>query len=468
MKLVFIGGGAHRHLGIIRAILDDEKISSEVEICLYDLDKERARGIAELVKKTPEYKKSNCKILWDGDLEEFLDGADFVSTVFMPGTRLSFALGNEVSLDYGFIGSDNISFNGAFLALKGGPVILDIAKKMEKYCPCAILANFVNPVPVISALINNYTKIKCLGVCAGYKNHMWDLNRIIFGEDEENSDFNVDVCGVNHFSFILRGNYKEIDLFELLNSRIYKKNWKPPKLSPIWSDTTKKVIVKGLYKLVDIYKKFGVLIFSTEGDGMSHLFYEEAINEVLKNRKKETKNQIKKEIKMWDKMRKEEDKKFFSFANKELDKNFWEYGWKKTKNLNFGKDKNSIFVKVIKGLSGRKEKIVVSQLNNGAIKNFPERFVLEYSQIIEGRDIKPLENLYIPENMYGLISSISLHQTLLADAIYKKDPKILYHALFAYPVKQTTKETRELLKKLLQINNDEIPPVFQELKSYLS
>ncbi|HOK57027.1 MAG TPA: hypothetical protein PLF90_06835 [bacterium] len=38
MKLVFIGG-AHRHLGIIRAVLDDEAISSLCEICLYDLNK---------------------------------------------------------------------------------------------------------------------------------------------------------------------------------------------------------------------------------------------------------------------------------------------------------------------------------------------------------------------------------------------------------------------------------------------
>jgi len=468
MKLVFIGGGAHRHLGIIRSILDDEKISSEIEICLYDIDKERAKGMAELVKKTPEYKKSNCKILWDGKLEEFLEGSDFVSTVFMPGTRLSFILGNEVSLDHGFLGSDNISFNGAFLALKGGPVILDIAKKMEKYSPNAILANFVNPVSVISALINNYTKIKCLGICAGYKNHMWDLNRIIFGKDEENPDFDVDVCGVNHFSFILRGNYKGTDLFDILNTRIYRKNWKPPELSHIWSDITRKVIKKGLYRVVDIYKKFGVLIFSTEGDGISHLFYEEALNEALKNKKRKKKNQIKKEIKMWEKLRKEEDEKFFSFANKELDENFWKDGWKKTGNLNFKKDENSIFVKIIKGLSGRREKIVVSQLNKEAVKKFPERFVLEYSQIIEGKDIRPVENLFIPENMYGLISSISLHQTLLADAIYKEDPKILYNALFSYPVKQTSKEAKKLWKELLEINKDEIPSVFQNLKFYLS
>jgi len=36
------------------------------------------------------------------------------------------------------------------------------------------------------------------------------------------------------------------------------------------------------------------LIFSTEGDGMSHLFYEEALNEALKNRKRKKKKSNKK------------------------------------------------------------------------------------------------------------------------------------------------------------------------------
>ncbi|MCX7917672.1 MAG: hypothetical protein N2589_06050 [bacterium] len=465
MKLVFIGG-AHRHLGIIRGIIDEEEIAQKFEICLYDIDRERAEGMANLIKKTPEYKKSNCKVSWEGELEKFLDGADFVSTVFMPGTRLSFILGNEISLDYGFFGSDNISFNGAFLALKGGPIILDIVKKMEKYCPNAILANFVNPIGVLSALVNNYTKIKCLGICAGYKNHMWDLNRVIFSKDEENSEFDVDACGVNHLSFILRGKYNNKDIFELFNESIHRKNF-TIRVSNLWDKNVKNNIKKGLKKWIEIYKTFNVLIFSTELDGMIHLFYEEAMDEILKNRKRKTLKEIKKEVKVWEKSRKIEDEKFYSLCKEEFDKKFWEEGWKKMKNINLRKDKNSIFVKIVKGLSGRKEKIVASQPNNEAVKNFPKRFVLEYSQIIEGKDIKPIENLFIPENMYGLISSISQHQTLLADAIYSKDPKLLYNALFSYPVKQTSKNVKKLWKELLEINKLEIHPVFQKLNSFL-
>ncbi|MCS7181019.1 MAG: hypothetical protein NZ891_06690 [bacterium] len=160
-------------------------------------------------------------------------------------------------------------------------------------------------------------------------------------------------------------------------------------------------------------------------------------------------------------------KNFIHYAKKNLIKNSGKKDGKKMKNINLRKDKNSIFVKIVKGLSGRKEKIVASQPNNEAVKNFPKRFVLEYSQIIEGKDIKPIENLFIPENMYGLISSISQHQTLLADAIYSKDPKLLYNALFSYPVKQTSKNVKKLWKELLEINKLEIHPVFQKLNSFL-
>ncbi|MCS7181018.1 MAG: hypothetical protein NZ891_06685 [bacterium] len=227
-----------------------------------------------------------------------------------------------------FFGSDNISFNGAFLALKGGPIILDIVKKMEKYCPNAILANFVNPIGVLSALVNNYTKIKCLGICAGYKNHMWDLNRVIFSKDEENSEFDVDACGVNHLSFILRGKYNNKDIFELFNESIHRKNF-TIRVSNLWDKNVKNNIKKGLKKWIEIYKTFNVLIFSTELDGMIHLFYEEAMDEILKNRKRKTLKEIKKEVKVWEKSRKIEDEKFYSLCKEEFDKKFWEEGWKK-------------------------------------------------------------------------------------------------------------------------------------------
>ena len=65
------------------------------------------------------------------------------------------------------------------------------------------------------------------------------------------------------------------------------------------------------------------------------------------------------------------------------------------------------------------------------------------------------------------MSALATHQTLLGDAIATEDPKTLYQALFAYPVKQNAAASRALYKELLEINKDEIPASFQRTKDYL-
>ena len=67
----------------------------------------------------------------------------------------------------------------------------------------------------------------------------------------------------------------------------------------------------------------------------------------------------------------------------------------------------------------------------------------------------------------GLLSALATHQTLLGDAIATEDPRLLYQALFAYPVKQNTDDARAVCKELLEINKDEISPNFQTVKEYL-
>ncbi|MCM8833444.1 MAG: hypothetical protein NC816_05955 [Candidatus Omnitrophica bacterium] len=53
------------------------------------------------------------------------------------------------------------------------------------------------------------------------------------------------------------------------------------------------------------------------------------------------------------------------------------------------------------------------------------------------------------------------------DAIYYKDPKILYNALCSYPINQLSKKSKKLWRELLEINRNEIPIEFQNLKYYI-
>jgi len=456
MKAVFVGGGAHRHLGIIRSAMAAKAVFDGGEINLYDLDVPRAEAMGRMLMMTPEFADISCKVTWGTSLEAALDGADAVSVVLMAGSRRSFALSGLASQKHGFMSSDQLSPSGAFLALKGGPILMNIARKLEKLSPDAWIIDFANPVAVLSAAVNNHTKIKALGVCGGYTNHCWDLMRLM-GKDEECPDFDVEVAGVNHLSFILRGKLHGRDLYELLGEHLGP-DWRPPRFQPHWNAVTKRNIRYALWKLVELYHKFGVVIFSTEGDGMAHLFYEEM--NAMHRGPRLSRAAILKSTSVPDRGRQEADRQFRAFLGQNLDAKFWATHWRK--DWNFRRVDNDIIVKILRGLAGvREEKIVTSHPSQGAVEGFKDRTVLEYSQVLKKGRLRPYGRLALPDAFHGLISSLATHQTLLGDAIGTEDPKTLYHALFAYPIGQNTKAARALCRDLLEINRDEIPRSFQ-------
>jgi alpha-galactosidase/6-phospho-beta-glucosidase family protein len=84
---------------------------------------------------------------------------------------------------------------------------------------------FANPVPIFSVAVTNYTKIKALGICAGFGNHRWALPRIC-GRNRYESEWHVVAAGVNHLSFIQHGKYKELDMDEILREYLIV-DWQP-------------------------------------------------------------------------------------------------------------------------------------------------------------------------------------------------------------------------------------------------
>jgi len=467
MKVTFIGAGAHRHLPVIRGVMAKKRIMDGGEICLYDLNTTRSRAMAAMLMKTPEYKKINCTIKWDITLEEALDGADGVQVVLMAGSRETYALGCNTCWKRGYIGSDNISASGAILALKGGVIIMDIAQKMEKLCPKAWLMVFVNPVAVLSGAVNNHTKIKALGICEGYQNHGWDLMRLM-GIEEECLDFKLDVAGVNHMSFILKGTLKGKDIFGMIDRAMAKKNWSIPKIDPVFPGARGRAIARSMAELAEVYRRYRLLVFSSEGDGFTRIFPEYwHAAQAIKNARNTTSAQIRGAYRASAGKINKADKYFESFLDKDLDKKFWD---ERAKNENiFRRRDNEITVHILNAIcSNKSAKIVTSFPNRGAVENIDDRYILEYSQKLNADGIKPAGRYRIPEMMDGLVTSMAAHQTLLGDAIAAKDPKLLAQAFYCYPERRAfTKDTRKLFKDLIKINAKELAPEFVKVMDYL-
>lgn len=467
MKIVLVGGGAHRYLGVARSILAEGSLMENGEINILDLDTERAEVMGRMIEKSPEYPGSGCKVVWDSSLEGALEGADVVIVVLMAGDRKTYEKSRTLCGKYGFIGSDQLSPSGAFLGLKGGKIIMGIARKMEELCPNALLLDFANPVAVLSAAVNNHTKIRCLGVCAGYTNHIWDLNRIL-GEDSPKDKYDIKCAGVNHMSFILRDSQYITgeNLYDVIDRRLNEGEWQLPELLPRWNEFAIKNLTKSVNTLMRLYKKYGWLVFSSEGDGLAHLEIETVYRDAAANIAKVSDNEIDDDLNKMLEGRTKGNAAFKSFLEND-DPEIWSKESPETTNLLRADD--NIMTKCIKAIGGVGDmKIATSYLNNGAVKGFSDRTVLEYSQILGKNVITAVPDLEVPPVFYGLVAGLASHQTLLGDAIATEDPKILFEALYSYPVQQDTENSKNLFKELIKLSEKELPASFQKTIDYFN
>jgi alpha-galactosidase/6-phospho-beta-glucosidase family protein len=462
MKLVLVGGGSHRYLSVARSVLAIPGLFENGEINLYDPAVHRAQAVGQMIQKCPEYQQVNCTVTWGTTLDQALDGADAVIVVLMAGGRRDFEFSSLTARQHGFLASDQLSPSGAILALKGGPILMDIARRMEKLCPEAWLIDFANPVAVLSAAVNNHTKIKCLGVCAGYTNHQWDLTRLLYGQDQQWNDYKVFSAGVNHLSFILPGStHRGRDLHEIAAEKLLDENWETPQLSDRWHSGTQDNIKKSVLTLCDYYRKYRQLVFSSEGDGMVHLDIEGRYNRQAVDDLQITPEQIDARINKGAQAREQNDRDFIAWLDRDMSAADWDV--ERPEALYLLRSDEDLMVQVIKATTSQTElPIATSFPNRGAVRGFTDRTVLEYSQLLSCKGLRAAGTFEVPNVFKGLIGALASHQTLLGDAIATEDPRVLFEALYSYPVKQDTAESKAMWKALLEVSKDQIPAAFQQ------
>lgn len=459
MNVVFLGGGSLRLTPIIRGLLKREGIFNGGSIRLVDRMLDRAELVGRAILRCPEMKGVDCRVTWTDDLDRALEGADMLYITMAIEREPSLYLATEASVRHGFLCSDQLSVNGAFLAARGGAPILSFARKMEKYCPDAMMLIFANPVAVYSAMVNNHTKIRALGICGGYRNHCWDLPRIC-GCDEYDDSMEAVSAGVNHLSFILRGRWHGKDLFDVLKERLTP-DWQPPAIT---TNTRVEAVQLGLRQMAELYHRYGTTIFSTEGDGIGHIFPECYLKQQAEHFKPRTAEQLKQHTAN---AKSAIDARFAKFAA-ELNRNddsIWNAPI--LKNPLFGLDSSDLSISVMAALAGLGSfKIAASAPNRGAVAGFSDRMALEYTMTIDGKNLTPAENLYVPAPFYSFIAGLSEFQTLQADAIASGDPRIFADSLEAYPVNRFSSKRKEYFHEMFDIYTD-IPKSLQDGKNFV-
>jgi alpha-galactosidase len=218
LKVVIIGAGSHVFAkNLITDILSYPELS-RCTISLVDIDEEALKLTTAFAKKLVSQHNLETKIESATDRKEVLEGADYVIVSIRVGGMDATKLDLEIPAKYGVkqgIG-DTIGPGGVFYALKHIPVLLDICHDVEDLCPDALLINYTNPMAMLCWAMNDYTKVKNVGLCHSVQGTAAELARYLGAPLEELSYW---VAGINHMAWFLELKWNGEDAYPILREK---------------------------------------------------------------------------------------------------------------------------------------------------------------------------------------------------------------------------------------------------------
>ena len=230
VKVCIIGGGSR--LWAIQFLKDltlQDKLGAHV--VLYDIDKNAAENNEEVANEIFRIngKADVLSVSVASTLDEGLRGADFVIIAIEPGLTEIRKFDLELPEEYGILQSvgDTTGPGGLMRARRAIPLFIDFARAIEKNCPDAWVINYTNPMTLCtSALYKGYPGIKALGCCHEVFHTESYIAAFIAEkrgiETPDRREIDIDVSGLNHFTFVTKARYKGEDVMPLLKE--YVKN----------------------------------------------------------------------------------------------------------------------------------------------------------------------------------------------------------------------------------------------------
>lgn len=224
-KITFIGAGSFTFTRNLVTDLLTFPAFYDAEFCLMDIHPGRLEGIEKCCRRIVEASGKPAKITTTMSREEALTGADGVLCTVFNGDIDVMRHEIEIPKKYGVdinIG-DTRSVSGIFRALRGIPLLLDICKDIEKYCPKAVFLNYTNPMSMLCKAMQKYTNVDVTGLCHSVQ-HTVQLLANWMEMPVEDIDY---LCaGVNHQAFYLKLEKAGEDLYPRLrevmkNEEIY-------------------------------------------------------------------------------------------------------------------------------------------------------------------------------------------------------------------------------------------------------
>ena len=196
MKLAIIGGGGFRVPLVYGALLDRRPFD---DVVLHDVDPERLDRIAAVLEGQAAEHGDRVPFRTSTDLDDALEGADFVFVAIRVGGLEGRAVDESVPLGHGVLGQETTGPGGICFALRTIPAMVDLAERVRSRAPGAWLVNFTNPAGMVTEALQQVVGDRAIGICDSPSAL---CRRVAAALHRSADDLAFDYFGLNHLGWL--------------------------------------------------------------------------------------------------------------------------------------------------------------------------------------------------------------------------------------------------------------------------
>lgn len=436
LKIVTIGGGSSYTPELIDGFIKRYAELPVTDYYLLDIEegKEKLEIVGKLAKRMVQQAGVPIKIHLTLDREEALKDADFVTTQLRVGFLDARITDERIPLKYGVLGQETTGPGGFMKAQRTIPVLLDICRDMEKWCPHAWLINFTNPAGIVTEAITRHSNIRTIGICSGANSMMMDIAKA-YGV--EKSAVDTRIIGLNHLIFAdriaIHGEDKTDDFIN--------------KLAEGSANNSLKNIPD-----IGFTARFAQALHMYPISYLKYFFLNKEMVEAAQRDAdtKGTRGEQTREI---------EKRLFELYQDEHLNH--------KPKELEKrgGAWYSDTACSIISAIYNDKKEIhVVNTVNNGATPDLPDHVTLETNAVIDKNGAHPVAYGRLPVKIRGLIQSVKAYEELTVEAAVTGDYDTALLALSINPLVPSATLAEQILNEYLDVNQRYLPQYAKDAK----
>ena len=429
IKMVVIGAASSYTPELFYDLAEDRERLDVEQVTLIDLNEDKLKFIADVCERLVRKNHLDLKLVASTKLEKGIEGADFILPQIRVGGLDARVRDETLPMELNMVGNETTGAGGFVCAMRTVPVMLEIARQVERIAPDAWILNMSNPAGIVTEAICKHTKVRALGFCNIPINTTYAMAHLL---NVEPGNAQLDSFGLNHLSWTRRVLVDGEDKLQALldeaydqDSILYQHGLVESHLTPEYLQTIR--MVPSWY--------------------VRYFYYPEI---VLEEDRKEAHTKGVSDMQ----------------AERELREIYLSEGYnEQAQKILADKGGAQYYLPVLQAVDSivhdRGDIVVVDTKNGSSMPDLPGNVCVEVPARLYRDRVEPLHVGLMPLSVRGLVQTVKAYEELTIEAAITGSQKTAIAALMANPLVGTYPKARKFLNRVLENEFEYLKPFYK-------